>query len=206
MSGLFRRASSSSLVRSSGAPSRLVRLRRAVLGSAVVLTVAGAAYAQAKIAVVDTQRAMMETEEGLRMQATLKKLFDSKQRELDKRQKDLQAEEADIQKQRGVLSQEALQRRAEEWQREMMSLQQMYVGYNQEMQKKQGEMTQPIIQKTMGLIRRLATQEGYDLIIDKQAAPYFRSDLDLTDRIITMYNGGTTPEPAGSAAPAAPKN
>jgi len=204
MSGLLRRASFSSLLR----VRRLSIARRALLGGAFVLTVAGAAYAQTKIAVVDTQRAMMETEEGLRMQATLKKLFDSKQRELDKRQKDLQAEEADIQKQRGVLSQEALQRRAEEWQREMMSLQQMYVGYNQEMQKKQGEMTQPIIQKTMGLIRRLATQEGYDLIIDKQAAPYFRSDLDLTDRIITMYNGGTAPEPAaaGSAAPAAPKN
>jgi hypothetical protein len=55
-------------------------------------------------------------------------------------------------------------------------------------------------------------------VVDKQAVPYARSDLDLTDRIITMYNGGaagapadpakTGATPAGSAAPkpaAAPK-
>lgn len=154
------------------------------------------AWAQSKIAVIDTQRAIMETEDGLRMQANLKKIFESKQVELDSKQKKLEQERADIEKQRGVLSQEALQRRAEDWQREMAALQQMYVNYNQELQQKQGELTQPIIQKTMQLIRRLATQEGYDLVVDKQAVPYSRSDLDVTDRVITMYNSGAGAAPA----------
>ena len=61
-------------------------------------------WAQSRMAVVDTQRAIMETEEGLRMQATLKKLFDSKQRELDKKQEELVKEREDIEKQRDVLS------------------------------------------------------------------------------------------------------
>lgn len=191
--------------------SRFRRSLRLGAGFLLASTLSVVASAQSKIAIVDTQRAMMETEEGLRLQATLKKLFDSKQRELDKKQKELEQERADIEKQRTVLSQEALARRAEAWQREMAELQQTYVAFNQELQKKQNELTQPIFQKTMGLIRRLATQEGYDIIVDKQAVPYSRSDLDVTDRVITLYNGGTAPAPAGdekkpaAPAPAAPK-
>jgi outer membrane protein len=183
------------------------RARLAKLSAfALLTTVAASAWAQTKVAVVDTQRAIMETEDGLRMQATLKKLFDSKQRELDQKQNQLEQERADIEKQKSALSQEALQRRAEKWQREMMALQQVFVEYNKELQKKQNELTQPIFTKAMGLMRRLATQEGFDLIIDKQAVPYVRSDLDVTDRVITMYNGGAAPTaPKEGASDQAPK-
>jgi outer membrane protein len=173
------------------------------------------AESSAKVAVVDTQRAIMETEDGLRMQAMLKKLFDSRQRELDKKQVDLQKERDDIEKQRGVLSQEAMTKRVEKWQREMMQLQTVFVEYNKEMQKKQNELTQPIFQKAMGLIRRLATQKGLDMIVDKQAVPYVRSDLDMTDQLITLYNSGgvapaaepkaSTPAPQGAAPATAAK-
>jgi outer membrane protein len=165
-----------------------------------------AASAQsAKIAVVDTERAVMETEDGLRAQATLKKLFDSKQRELDKKQEELMKEREDIEKQRDVLSKGALAKRADKWQRDMMQLQQKFVEYNQDIQKKQGELTQPVVQKTMNIIRRLATQEGFDVVVDKKAVPYVRSDLDVTDRVITMYNsGGAATDGAADKAPAAP--
>jgi outer membrane protein len=164
---------------------------------------AAAASVPTRIGVVDTQRAIMETEDGLRAQATLKKLFDSRQRELDKKQEDLQKERDDIDKQKDVLSKTALAKRVDKWQREMVQLQTVFVEYNKELQKKQGELTQPIFQKAMGLIRRLATQEGFDLIVDKTAVPYARGDLDLTDRLITLYNQGVAPEP-GKPAKAAP--
>ena len=183
------------------------RMKIARLGSVVAVCLAlGSvskpveAQSTTKVAVVDTQRAIMETEDGLRMQATLKKVFDSRQRELDKKQVDLQKERDDIEKQRGVLSQEALTKRVEKWQRDMMQLQTVFVEYNKEMQKKQNELTQPIFQRAMGLIRRLATQKGLDLIVDKQAVPYVRSDLDLTDQLITLYNSGGA---AGAAEPGA---
>jgi outer membrane protein len=156
-----------------------------------LLAVALPASAQTmRVGEVDTQRAVMETEDGLRMQATLKKLFDSRQRELDKKQEDLQKEKDDLDKQRDVLSKSAFAKRADKWQREMVQLQTVFVEYNKELQKKQGELTQPIFQKAMNIIRRVATQEGFDLVVDKQAVPYSRSDLDVTDRVITLYNQG----------------
>jgi outer membrane protein len=162
----------------------------AILVAAAVVAFAPGALAQMKIAIIDTQRAIMETEDGLRAQATLKKLFDKRQRELDRKQTELQKEREDIEKQRDVLSQAALQKRVEKWQREMVQLQTVFVDYNKELQKKQNELTQPIYAKAMGIIRRLATQDGYDVVVDKSAVPYARSDLDLTDRVITQYNQG----------------
>jgi outer membrane protein len=164
------------------------------LGLGVSLVSAPAA-AQMKVAIVDTQRAVMETEDGLRMQATLKKVFDSRQRELDKKQEELQKERDDIEKQRDVLSKTALAKRVDKWQREMVNLQTVFVEYNKELQKKQSELTQPIFQKAMGIIRRLATQDGYDVVVDKQAVPYVRSDLDLTDKVIQLYNQGAPADP-----------
>jgi outer membrane protein len=173
----------------------------ALLVAVGALASAPAARAQSKVAVVDTQRAIMETEDGLRAQATLKKLFDNRQRELDRKQADLQKEREDIEKQRGVLSKKALQRRIEEWQSELVQLQSVFVEYNKELQKKQNELTQPIFRKIMGIISRLARQDGYDVVVDKQAVPYVRSDLDLTDRVITLYNqgGGGAAEPTSAA-------
>ena len=191
--------------------SRLFSVFGVLLLSLLGVAVPRAAHAQAKIAVVDTERAVMETEDGLRAQATLKKLFDSKQHELDKKQEELVKEREDIEKQRDVLSKGALAKRADKWQRDMMQLQQKFVEYNQDIQRKQSELTQPVFQKAMNIIRRVATQEGFDVVVDKKAVPYVRSDLDLTDRVITMYNSGGGGEadkaPAAGAAkpPAAPK-
>jgi outer membrane protein len=48
------------------------------------------------------------------------------------------------------------------------------------------------------------------MVLEKSAVPYFRGDLELTDRAIQLYNsgqpGGATPPaaPAGKGAPAAP--
>jgi outer membrane protein len=178
-----------------------------LLGTAAAIALAGTlsslGHAEMKIAVVDTQRAVMETEDGMRAQAALKKHFDKRQRELDEKQVSLQKEREDIEKQKDVLSKQALQTRVEKWQREMAELQTVFVDYNKELQKKQGEITQPIFQKAMGIIRRIATQSGYDLVVDKQAVPYHRSDLDVTDRVITEYNQSAQTAPAGSGAPPA---
>lgn len=175
-------------MRSRVAPKLLAGL--CLFGSLTVTVATPAGAADSKLAVVDTQRAIMETEDGLRAQATLRKLFDSRQRDLDKKQNDLQKEKEDIEKQQNVLSKQAMAARVDKWQREMAALQAVFVEYNKELQKKQGQLTQPIFQKVMGLIRRMATSEGIDIVIEKQAAPYVRSDLDLTDKVITAYNQG----------------
>lgn len=155
-----------------------------------------AAFAQERLAVVDLQFAVMHTEDGMRAQGTLKKLFDRRQQELDRKQVQLGADRESIEKQSQFLSRRALQRRLELWQAQMVELQTVFVENNKELQKKQSELTQPIIAKMLGVIRRVATGRNIDMVLDKQAVPYTRADLDLTDMAVQMYNnGGAEPPP-----------
>jgi outer membrane protein len=158
------------------------------------------ASADVKIAVVDVQRAVMQTEDGLRAQATLKKLFDSRQQELNKRQVDLAKQKEDIDKQAKVLSQQSLQKKVEDWQKQMVELQSTFVEYNKELEKKQKELTDPIFERVLGAIKRIAGQDSFDLIVDRATVAFSRGDLDLTDRVIQLANGS----PAGGGLPAAP--
>jgi outer membrane protein len=164
-----------------------------LLVPATLLGLATAESASAEgssIAVVDLQGAVMQTEDGIRAQATLKKLFDKRQQELDGKQAKLAKMRDDIERQSKVLSREALARRMDFWQKEMISLQSVFVDYNKELTKKQGELTQPIIKRMVAIIAKLAEKNGHDLVLDRQAAPYARPDLDLTDKVVAMYNAG----------------
>ncbi len=183
-----------------------MNLRRVVVVTSFVLAsvfFGEAARAEMRVAVVDVQRAVMQTEDGLRAQANLKKLFDSRQQELNRKQTDLQKQKDEIEKQSKVLSKDALQKRADEWQKQMVELQSVFVEYNKELEKKQKEMTDPIFERVMGIVKRLATTENFDLVIDKQTVAYVRTDLDLTDKCVQIYNSGGSPAvaPAPGAAP-----
>ncbi|UQA54853.1 OmpH family outer membrane protein [Polyangium aurulentum] len=178
-------------------PRRLLALALTAALPALATLAPAPARAEGRIAVVDVQQAVMQTEDGIRAQATLKKHFDKRQKDLDAKQEELQKAREDIERQQRVLSREALARRMEDWQRRMVELQTVFVDYNKELQKKQSELTGPIIKKLLGIVTRVAKKNGYELILDKQAAPYARPDLDLTEQVIQMYNSGE----AGDAAP-----
>lgn len=176
-------------------------------GAAGAITLApstAAAQSAPKIAVVDVRRAVLETEEGLRVQATLKKLFDSRQVELENKQRALGQEKEDLDReaQAGKSSKEALQRKFEALQKRAVELQGLTVDYQREMQRKEGELTTPILQRVMAIVRRIAAQDGYEMILEKSAVPYFRGDLEITDKTIQMYNSGQTGDVGAPGAPA----
>jgi outer membrane protein len=152
--------------------------------------VVGTAAAQTKIAVVDLQGALLQTEDGMQAAATLKNYTTKRQHDLDTRQQELSNEQEDLRKQSRVLSRKSFQRRTEHWQRRMLETQTKFIEYNKQLQKKQSDMMAPIMRKLFKVVRRAASNRGFDIVIDKAAVPYSRSDLDLTELVVQMYNGG----------------
>ena len=207
--------SSLALVASSSSPFRRLRSLSALalaltVGGALLLSAAPAA-AQSKVAVIDVRRAVLETEQGLRVQATLKKLFDSRQADLDSKQRQIQSDKEVLDKeaQSGKTPKEQLQKKYENLQRAAAEFQSATVESQREMQRKEGEMTTPILQGVLDAVKRIAAQDGFEMVLEKSAVPYFRGDLELTDRAIQLYNsgqpGGAAPAaPAGKGAPATP--
>ena len=188
---------------------RLRSVALATLASGALLAAASPAAAQSKVAVIDVRRAVLETEQGLRVQATLKKLFDSRQVELDAKQRQLQTDKENLDKeaQSGKGNKETLGKRYEALQRQAAELQTTMMDYQREMQRRETEMTTPILQGVLDAVKRIASQDGFEMVLEKSAVPYFRGDLELTDRAIQLYNSGSpapkgaTPPPAGKGAP-----
>jgi outer membrane protein len=193
-------------------PRRPTWFRRAAAGPVLAAVLAGGAFllgaapasaqtAPLKIAVIDVRRAIAETEQGLRVQSTLKKLFESRQIDIESKTRQLQTEK---EAQNPKVDKAILQKKYEKLVQLDAEIQRAQVEAQREMQRKEAEMTGPILQGILEAVKRIAAQEGYEMVLEKSAVPYFRGDLELTDRAITMYNGGqATPKgaPAGKGAP-----
>lgn len=173
----------------------MIQLQRHAVTLAAALMISFVAprlYAQVRIAVVDLQRALNETEDGRRAKARLKRLFKQRQTELDKRQGELKTLKENIEKNAEIWARDVLQKRAEEYQKAYIELQQQYVEYQRELAEKEAEMTQVIIARMEQILRRIGQAEGYTLIIERNEAGvvWVPGNLDVTDDVIQRYNAG----------------
>lgn len=183
-------------------------LLRLVAGLVLALTTLAPSVATAdmSLAVIDLQRAIADTEDGLRMRSQLQSMVDQSKVDFDQKQKALEAAKAEFQKlQKQGASQQALQQKYAELERMNYDLQVAQRKSERELVQKENELTMPILNALMGLVRQLAGQNGYDMVLAKQAAPYFRKDLDITDRVIQMYNASQSPTPATPKKGAKPR-
>ncbi|RLB50236.1 MAG: OmpH family outer membrane protein [Deltaproteobacteria bacterium] len=149
-------------------------------------------FAQVRVAVVDMQRALNETEDGRRAKAQLKRLFKRRQQALDKAQNELKKMKEDIEKQRDVLSQKALQSRLEQYQKVFVELQTTYVEYQRELAQKEAKLTKGILERMAGILQRMGQRDGYTLIVERNegGVMWVPSNLDVTDELIQRYNKG----------------
>ncbi|MEM1029768.1 MAG: OmpH family outer membrane protein [Myxococcota bacterium] len=156
------------------------------------------ARSEMSLAVIDLQRAIADTEDGLRMRAQLQQMVDASKVEFENKRKALEAAKAEFQRlQKQKVPQQTLQQKYVELEKMNYDLGIAQQQSERGIIKKENELTVPILNALMGLVRQVAAQNGYDMVLAKQAAPYFRKDLDITDRVIQMYNASQSP----SAAP-----
>jgi outer membrane protein len=159
-----------------------------------------AAPAPLKVAILDTQKVLRDSEEGLRIEANLRKLFDAKQADLLTREKALTQEYdalAQEEKSKGKAD-AALEKKKNEFKQRYAVYQQAAMEFQRDFNKKQNDMYNPMLAKIGTVVMGMAQKEGFDVVVEKQAAVYFRKDLEITERVIAAYNAG---DPAASKEP-----
>lgn len=169
-------------------------------------------YAQVRLAVVDMQRAILETEQGRHAKNSLKTVFEAHQEELNAVQERLKRQKAEIEKQERVLAPAALQKRMADYQEQVVNLQKVYLQYQQELAQREAELTKQILVNLQGVVRQIGTAEGYTGIFDQSGVVWAPTHIDLTDRVIAEYNrqfpvaanAPSTEGDAGTARPARP--
>lgn len=170
-------------------------MKRIAVAAAVlaVMFAAGAVRAadQYKFGYVDFQRTLNEVEEGKKAKAMLKTEFDEKQKKLDAVQNQLQAMKTDLDKQRLILSADALKEKEEEYRKKFMELQQKLGSYKDELQSKEAKLTSEILSVIHKIVGDIGQKDGYTMILERSqdVVLYAPTDADLTARVIKEYNG-----------------
>jgi len=153
-----------------------------------VLMGAGAQAADSKIGFVDMQKAIQSSAAGKKAKSELEGEFNKKKKELEKREADLKKMGEDLEKKKAVLSEEVLQKKQVEFQEEMLKYREIVNKSQVEIQKKERELTGPILEKLRKVIEKVAKEKGYALILENNAGILYASaENDLTDAVLKAF-------------------
>ncbi len=178
-------------------PARLALALSPLLLAFAVLFAPATALAQMKIAIIDLRRAVADTEDGLRMKSKLQELFDSRQSEYEGKEKEYAKAKDELEKmaKEGKAKEDVLRQKYALLEKQALELQAQGMNFRREMTQRENDLMLPILNKLNALVRQVASQESYDIVVNKEAVPYFRGDLEITDKVIQMYNAAA-PQPA----------
>lgn len=159
-----------------------------VLGMSFVWSVAKAD--DIKIGTVDMQKALHMVDAGKKAKAQLDKEVESKKKEIQTEEAAIKKASEEFRKKSLVLSEDARAKKQNELQERVMKLQELAGRSQMELQQKERELTEPLINKLRGVISDVAKQKGYGLILEKNenTVLYSMDKDDLTEEVISMFN------------------
>ena len=150
---------------------------------------AKASAAEEKLGYVDLQKAIQETSAGKKAKKDLEKEFNSKKADLQKKEADLKKMGEDLEKKKVALSDDVRAKKAQELQGEMMKFQREVGESQMNIQKKERDLTAPIIEKLQGSIEKVAKAGGYTMVLEKseQSVLWAKKDSDLTSEVVKDF-------------------
>jgi outer membrane protein len=150
---------------------------------------------------VDVDKILYECDEGKEANEKLKADQSKRQGEIGVRENEIKKLQDDLEKQSKTFSAAAIEKKAAQYQQAVIEYQNLVGRHNQELEKRERELFDPIEKKIKSMLRDIALRDGYDMILSKRSVPYGRKDLDLTDRVTQEYNKAYPVKTAPGKAP-----
>ncbi|MEY2987414.1 MAG: hypothetical protein RJB13_935 [Pseudomonadota bacterium] len=143
-----------------------------------------------RVALIDFQVAILQTEEGKAAKAKIEKELDSRKTELLAQQAELRKLEDDFEAKRSVLSESDKSAKTRDLQAKLMAFQRSQMALEQEVRQKEMQETQKIFQNLSELVQEYAKKNSFDLVFEKGAGAvlYVARGSDITADIVTLYN------------------
>jgi outer membrane protein len=149
---------------------------------------AAAATAQTKVAVINLQRAVLESEEIQKASAAMEAKFKPRQQEIEKLQRDLQGIQQQLQAGAGKLTQQAEAELTAQGQRKQRDMQRMTDDLQTDVTADRNEVLGKSSQKMSEVVKKLAEEKAYDMVVDVTNTVYFKPALDITAEALAAYN------------------
>jgi outer membrane protein len=149
---------------------------------------AGAGWAQSKVAVISLQRAVLESDEIQKASAAMEAKYKPRQQEVEKLQRDIQSIQQQLQAGSGKLTPQAEADLTAQGQRKQRDLQRVTEDLQGDVNNERNEVLGASTRKMAEVVKKLAEDKGYDVVVDTTNTIYYKPALDITAEALAAYN------------------
>ena len=163
---------------------------RTVVLAAIVTAVALPAAAQTKVAVIDVQRVVTESDPGKEVMQKLRAMSDSKAQQGQALQQELTALQDQFNKQRFTVSETRQAEMSKQIEDKQIAIKRFQDDAQRELQDAQRRELGGLEERILPIINEIGRERGLTLIFNKfQSGLVYADDaVDITDDVITKFN------------------
>ena len=159
-----------------------------VAATPMLIAAAPAAAQEFKIGYVNSERILRDSAPARAATQKLEAEFAKRDRELQEMAQRLKGQAERFDKEAPVMAEADRVRRQRELAETDRELQRRQREFREDLNQRRNEELQGLLERAQRLVRQLAEQEKYDLIL--QDAVYFSPRVDITDKVLRALNNG----------------
>jgi outer membrane protein len=163
---------------------------KTILLSACALVAFGgiALTAQQKVAIIDVQRAILETAQIKKAQADLEAKYKPRQDEFDAAQKELASLQQQLDSQAASLTPVQAAELQGKFQMQQRRVQRLQEDLQASVGRDRDAVLGQVGQRMQEVVTKIASEKDLDVLIDVSNAVYFKPALDITTEAVTAYD------------------
>ncbi|HLI84252.1 MAG TPA: OmpH family outer membrane protein [Bryobacteraceae bacterium] len=147
-----------------------------------------AAQAPERLAVINLQRAVLESAEIKKASADMEAKYKPRTDKLQELQRDLASISQQLQNGAGKLTPQAEADLQAKGQREQRDAQRMQEDLQADVDRERNDILSASTKKMQEIVKKIATEKGYDLVVDVTNAIFYKPALDITNDAIAAYD------------------
>jgi outer membrane protein len=167
---------------------RFLILTILMMGIIQFLSLDVATAADVKIGVIDTQRILKESKAANSARAVFLKDVEQKRKQLQEKQNEVQAMDEELKKEAKDMTPQARREKADDLAKELKELKRLKSDLEEELKKKDLELTQKLLTEIRDIVNEYSKKENYTIILEKRTLIAFDDIIDITDKIIRLYD------------------
>jgi outer membrane protein len=143
-----------------------------------------------KIGFINLRQIMQNSNAGKKAAVEFKKYYDNKTQEIKSAENEIKEMKNELEKQSTIMTPDARSEKESAYQKKLRDYQLLVNDTNEELKKRDMEMTQKMMPDIMKKVRSIAEKGKYTLVMDiaTTPVPYYAKENDITDKVIEEYN------------------
>lgn len=144
--------------------------------------------ADVKIGIIDTQEVMKESKAARKARTLLMDELNEKRSVFSRKQDEVRLLEEEIKIKGDGMTESQRREKNDQLAREVKNLQRLKTDLEEELNKKNVDLTQKILQEVSDVVKEFMKKEKYTLILEKKSVVSSDEAIDITERILRLYD------------------